>query len=68
MPLGSTPMSWTASIATRLAALEPDSIVRLRIVGELASASAAALGAAALRRLAPPTMTVEVTPFLGGVP
>ncbi len=52
----------TARLAVQMAALDPDAVVRLRIVGEIASVAASSLGAAALRRLAPPTMTVEATP------
>lgn len=51
-----------AELAGRLAALDPESVVRLQIVGEHAPAVRAGLGAARLRSLAPLTMNVELAP------
>jgi exonuclease SbcD len=50
----------TARLATRLAALDPNGVVRLRILGDLSPTAASAVCSVALRRLAPATMTVEL--------
>jgi DNA repair exonuclease SbcCD nuclease subunit len=48
------------SLARRFAALDPHAVVRVRIRGEPAPGAERGLAAATLRRLAPPTMNVEV--------
>jgi hypothetical protein len=47
-------------VGRRLMTLPKDSIVKLRLCGEIPSESMPHLRAAALRSLAPPTMNVEV--------
>jgi hypothetical protein len=44
----------------RLAAIEPDAVVQLRIQGNVREEAAGVLRAASLRALAPPTMTVSL--------
>jgi len=46
----------------RLARLDPDGVVRLRLHGRLAAEATEALRAVSLRRLAPPSMNVQVAP------
>lgn len=49
-----------ARLARRLAAIDPDAVVRLRVRGEGSPAARELLRAAAVRALAPETMTVSV--------
>jgi len=49
-----------ARLQSRLAAVDPDAVVRLTVIGEVAPGAATVLGAASLRSLAPPTMTLTL--------
>lgn len=51
-----------AGLARQLAALDPDSVVRLELEGEHAPAARSALSAAQLRSLAPDSMNIELAP------
>ncbi len=61
-PESAEPEGLAAGLARRLAALQPDSVVRLELQGEYAPAARAVLSAARLRSLAPPTMNIELAP------
>ncbi len=50
----------TTTIRDRLSSLEPDAVVRLKIEGSLAAETNASLSAGYLRRLAPPTMNINL--------
>lgn len=47
-------------VSQRLAELDPDSVVRIQVVGSTTPQVEAALSAAALRRISPPTMNVAL--------
>ena len=49
-----------ADLERRIARLDPESVVRLRLSGEAGADLLPALGAVSLRSLAPPTMNLEV--------
>lgn len=53
------------ALADRLRGLDPDAVVGVRVPEHLAALALPHLGAGALRRLAPPTMNVEVSVRLG---
>jgi DNA repair exonuclease SbcCD nuclease subunit len=50
----------TTTIRDRLSSLEPDAVVKLKIEGSLAAETNASLSAGYLRRLAPPTMNINL--------
>ena len=50
-----------ARLAQLLAALDPDGVVRLKVLGRPRPEAAAVLAAAALRELAPPTMNLTLS-------
>jgi len=49
-----------SELRSRLAALDPDSVVRVAVLGPLSPAALRAYSAASVRALAPPTMNVEL--------
>jgi DNA repair exonuclease SbcCD nuclease subunit len=49
-------------VRSRLAAMDPNSVVRVEVRGSLAAPARAVLGASALRDLAPRSMNVELAP------
>ena len=61
-PQSAEPEGLAAELQERLKALHPDSVVRVTLHGEHAPAARAALSAARLRSLAPPTMNIELAP------
>jgi DNA repair exonuclease SbcCD nuclease subunit len=63
---GLAPRRLESAIRAALGGLPRDAVVRLRIAGELGDDGREVLGAASLRRLAPPTMNLELALYKGG--